>query len=323
MNYCTKFNCSNRTVLGHSNDEDSISYVCSKCNRLYYYSENRSKRTKKVSGYIFFLTLFLVLISSIIYFNFFGNSGSSQYSEDIMKIEGPTPLELTQQFFYLISEGEISRAYNLTDNVAWSPFSKFDELWSGMNEIKFLDHQPKNYPSRFDSDTILEITYRSVDHEGKVNRENFDFHYKKYTDGWRIVRMIFSRPRDFYSPDVKLASYQKPKTPHSAMVQFFRFLDKREFKKAHLLTFNSSWGNYEQFVSREKGWVAITSLNVSSIKKVYLESDYGSEVFYCRYETYENYGSEANKYEFIFHLDKINGKWKILKATYPPDDLMF
>jgi hypothetical protein len=97
--------------------------------------------------------------------------------------------------------------------------------------------------------------------------------------------------KDYYGITQESAdtAAQEPKTPHSTMVQFFRFLDKREFKKAHLLTFNSSWGNYEQFLSREKGWGKLTSLNVNSIRKVDQESDYGSEVFYCRYETYENY----------------------------------
>lgn len=61
IHICKKWNCPRRFSIGSETDSDHLTFLCTECREIYYYSE---KRTRTII--IFFRIFFLILLSSII-----------------------------------------------------------------------------------------------------------------------------------------------------------------------------------------------------------------------------------------------------------------
>jgi hypothetical protein len=293
-------NSSHRQSIGKKDDKDVINLVCPKCDEIYYVSDKRKKEVKKRNNYIIFFTLF----TSIALFVWF----KTDFIQNLNKKTPNSPENTIQSFFKEVNNQNFNKAYKYTNHAKWNSLSNFEKYLKNWKIYDVKQFTGKSYYSRYNADTIINVKYIGIEDKSLVREDrDYDFHLKRYNDEWKIVRLYLPR-----NPETDILKKEEiPKTAKNAVELFLKFLNEKLYKKAYMLSKNSSWGNEKKFTS-SNGFGCITNINVYTIRKIKTIND-NSEIIYAKYYA-KDPCNKSETYEFYFYVSKESEYWKIINA---------
>ncbi|MEM8999748.1 MAG: hypothetical protein AAGB24_05745 [Bacteroidota bacterium] len=239
----------------------------------------------------------IVLIASIYYKT---NNSAAKYDTS-------TPTNVIHFFFEKINNKDFSSAYGLTENTAWPSELKFKEYLKYWEIFDVATIKGKSYYSKYDADTIINVTYRATQDETlKVKERDYDFHLKRDDKDWKIIRIFF--PRDNETDALK--KNEVPRTSNEAVQFFLDFLNNKKYDKAALLADNTNWGNKKEFTSKEK-WGCVSAIKKYDVHHVKEIND-DLHIVFAAFRA-ENFCSHSKVYREYFFVQKDPfGLWQII-----------
>lgn len=154
MHICAKINCRNRVSIGSENDIDNVSFVCLKCDRVYYNSPSAFVKTAKVARILFFAFIGILVILLILL-------NRKNFNQQHIKPEksGDTIIKEKAKNDQAISESWISSKELILNNLEEKSKSEFQKndlrtLKLYLNALKgtqILQQDTIFFASKFDS----------------------------------------------------------------------------------------------------------------------------------------------------------------------------
>ncbi|HNR06318.1 MAG TPA: hypothetical protein PKM27_03325 [Saprospiraceae bacterium] len=113
------------------------------------------------------------------------------------------------------------------------------------------------------------------------------------------------------------ASMNESSDPNEFILAFLRYINAKNFDKAYLMTLNPKWEPKDSFSTQGiwGGFRALEDIVIDS--DVGYSSGFGDKVLRVKYTAYGVNAAYPQKYEWDYHLKKIDYKWQIIKMTLP------
>jgi len=224
------------------------------------------------------------------------NGGTITPSQYVQAI---TEEEITvERFFNNINSGNYVKAYSLSNNPKWQPLPTFKSSvgWGGFRDIKLVKSKLINRK------LLTYFIANDINKSIKVHRLNgFTF-----DDNNKINKLV-------YFP-IEEINHVRRAAEIGTVKQFYRYIQDRQFRKAHYFTLNPVWGDVDYFASPKTGWGGIEKFDVIRV----VESGQcreGHDVVYVEYREQDPYNNNYGTKQMYYHLELKNQEFKIVRAT--------
>lgn len=211
---------------------------------------------------------------------------------------------ILERFFGYINNGQLSKAYELTENEKWTPYENFVNGWKGFSNIKLIKIEDNNYENQFDAE-VLSIEYEAFDKSKGIRRTfKFDFLLKYSGYHYKIVRMLYHKGDEVNAP-----WYSKDPMYNSDKLELIRLVNK---------PFALIQDYYDNFVDRNQVKSNTVSF-YSSVLLIHFEDQLitSEDANYKDYSDFDK--NEVKSYKiFVQPYDMITQEYDQFSIVYVP-----
>ncbi len=129
-------------------------------------------------------------------------------------------------------------------------------------------------------------------------KNNIPTDFQKYVDQIRVDQEAIDKEREIISTTV---------------YQFLEYVGNGELQKAHELSVNPEWRNFENFSSKEIGFGAVENVQIESIKTKNYDPQKEKAQVLAKY-TFTMEGGLPLPLTKVFSVQKVAGSWKIVDS---------